>query len=153
MRVLPVKEIENLLLVPRAIRQVIVRHSRRELEAGWEDDFNALYASLIDQERDTVVSRRIAGRMEFVGSKGSNINYGEVAASEVGHIARLWNDDGLRSKSVSGKAVLQGLGQSIKELFDVTITPTRIIDEMETSDLPYDFLSMLSDLEGHYLAT
>ncbi|WP_162247286.1 ATP-dependent nuclease [Rhizobium sp. Leaf453] len=54
--VLPFKEIENLLLVPEAIKKVVGRHARGQLPANWEARVEAIYEASLEGLKDQTSS-------------------------------------------------------------------------------------------------
>ena len=62
-RVLPFKEIENLLLVPDAVAAVVRKHSTRALTEGWAQEISKIFESCFERMRSKTLSARIGSRI------------------------------------------------------------------------------------------
>ncbi|MNJ74844.1 hypothetical protein D3C77_718410 [compost metagenome] len=63
-----------------------------------------------------------------------------------------WKDLNLRMEMVCGKDVLKELRTKITELYSVTLTEIRIIDEFDVDEIPGDLRELIRSLEAYRLA-
>ncbi|MBB3559349.1 hypothetical protein FHX06_000646 [Rhizobium sp. BK512] len=148
-RVLPFKEIENLLLVPAAIAAAIRRHSTRVLPANWEDEISNIFQSCLEKMKSKTLSARIGSRISYEVGRGSKKDIATVSAAEEEDFTKSWLYEEFKRKVVPGKAVFSDIAGKVQEKFAVTLTPARIIDELRAGDIDPEMFEILHDIKAH----
>ena len=148
-KVLPVKELENLLLVPTAIKNVIRKYSSDILPKNWDKEVDQIFEDACESTKSEVLSRRIGSKIDFLRASGSKKDSITVSVEEERDFTQKWNHRNYRISVVPGKTVLSKITTSIQEKFSVTITPTRLIDEIHENEFSEDALQIIRDIEAH----
>jgi energy-coupling factor transporter ATP-binding protein EcfA2 len=92
-RVLPCKEVENLLLVDNAICEVVQKFSKVELEGEWRVQVENLIEKGCEEFRSQTLSARIGRRIEFeVKVKQGKRDISELAVLEEREFTEEWRD-------------------------------------------------------------
>jgi hypothetical protein len=148
--VLPFKEIENILLVPAAIKKVVNRHSREELPKGWEARVDDIYNSVLDGFKDKV-SHKIAGKLvEFELSRNPKQDVPTLFSSVGNKFLDCWKSEEFRRLKVPGKEAFSLIAKQIQDEFRVTISSSRVIDELEFSEIDKIVVDIFRDLEKYF---
>jgi hypothetical protein len=148
--VLPVREIENILLVPRVIAKVVARYSRSDLSTSFTNDFLGIFYEVIDSFRDQALSGRIAKRIEYELMKNPKRDVSTVSTEEMQKFSVGWKSEDFRIAVVPGKAALSMISKAVQDQYGVSLTPSRIIDEMQISDLNPAIPQILLGFRDHF---
>lgn len=148
--VLPVKELENLVLIPRAILEVVARYSRLPLVAGWREEIEEKINSIVDSFKDDVVGQRVGNRIKYELSKKPKSDIPTMSASETAFIAKSWADVKFKFSVVPGKRALSLIAKYIQDQFGVTLTASRIIDEARPEELPAEVFGILRSFKDQF---
>jgi hypothetical protein len=152
-KVLPVKELENLLLVPSAIKKVVSKFSKIDLPDSWMNDIDNIFEEACEQTKSTVLSRRIGSRIDYLVNSGIKSDIQTISAEEEKKFTQEWNSQAYKASVIPGKSVLAKITTDIQEKFSVSLTPTRLIDEIEVGEFNSDVRQMIYDIEAHLLAS
>ncbi len=148
-RILPFKEIENLLLVPSAVCAVVRRHSTRTLPDDWDQEILAIFKSCFEKMRSKTLSARIGSRIAYEVGKGSKKDIATISATEEDAFTKAWPNDDFKRKVLPGKIVFSEVAGMVQEKFAVTLTPARVIDELGIEDIPPEIFEILQDIQAH----
>jgi hypothetical protein len=148
-RVLPFKEIENLLLVPNAMTAAVKRHSIRVLPDGWEQEILDIFDFCLERMKSKTLSARIGSRISYEVSRGSKKDIATISAAEEEAFTHSWSHNEFKRKVVPGKTVFSEIVGKIQEKFAVTLTPARIIDELRVEDINPEMFEILRDIRDH----
>lgn len=148
-RVLPVKEIENLLLVESAVKAVVKRHSSRPLEEGWEQQVSDTFTACFEEMKSKTLSARIGHRISYEVGRGSKKDIATVSATEEAAFTKAWLSDEFKRKVVPGKVVFSEIAGKIQQTFSVTLTPSRVIDELGVGDIDPEIFDILRAIQTH----
>lgn len=147
--VLPFKEIENLLLVPNAVIATVKRYSTRALPVGWEQEVLEVFDSCFERMKSKTLSARIGSRISYEVGKGSKKDIATISAAEEEAFTNSWSNNEFKRKVVPGKTVFSDIAGKVQEKFAVTLTPTRIIDELMTEDVNLEMFEILRRIRDH----
>lgn len=148
--VLPVKEIENLLLVPDAIKKALCKHARRQLPLGWEARIESIYDSVLEGFK-TPTSHKIAAKfVEHELATKPRLDVPSVFSSALEDFGRNWNQPEYRRAKVPGKEAFSNIVKAIQAEFGVTVTETRVIDEMSVADIPLVVRDIFKAFESYF---
>lgn len=148
-RVLPRKEIENLLLVPKAIVAAVEKFGRDQLQDNWKKTVLDAIDTSVDEVKSKTLSARIGARIAFEVSKGSKKDIATISAAEEADFTTRWKEENFRYCVVPGKLVLSAITKRIQEELKVTVTSSRIVDEMTVADIPPELFETLKDVKRH----
>jgi len=147
------KEIENFLLMPnalqRALKAVLLdKANRTETQIPDAPDILKLLNEITESYRLPVLSQRITREMDYhkeVKVKGHSSSAHTVAMES---FESEWGDLPSRLKLVPGKRVLAVLRERIMDLFQVTLTDSKIISNAKPEDVPADMRTLLVKLDA-----
>ncbi|PYE85707.1 ATP-dependent nuclease [Pseudoroseicyclus aestuarii] len=148
-RVLPRKEIENLLLVPDAIARVVEKYGRDQLPADWKAVVSEAINTSLDEVKSKTLSARIGARISYNVEKKSKKDIGTISADEEKFFTGNWDDLEFRYRVVPGKLVFASIAKRIQEALKVTVTASRVIDEMTAADIPPGIFEILKEVKDH----
>jgi hypothetical protein len=148
-RVLPFKEIENLLLIESAIKTAVKKHISRPLPEDWEQQISDIFAACFEEMKSKTLSARIGHRISYEVGKGSKKDIATVSAAEEEAFTKAWPKDEFKRKVVPGKAVFSDIAGKVQQKFAVTLTPARVIDELAIADIHPEVFDILRDIQTH----
>lgn len=148
-RVLPFKEIENLLLVPNAMTAAVKKHSTRVLPDGWEQEILDIFDSCLERMKSKTLSARIGSRISYEVGRGSRKDIATISAAEEEAFTNSWSNNDFKRMVVPGKTVFSEIAGKVQEKFAVTLTPARIIDELRFEDIDPAMFEILRDIRAH----
>ncbi|TDS91179.1 putative ATPase [Pelagimonas phthalicica] len=148
-RVLPRKEIENLLLVPEAIAAVVKKYGRDQLQEGYEKVVLGAINTSVDEVKSKTLSARIGAKIAYEVGKGSKKDIATISAEEEANFTKGWQEVDFRYRVVPGKSVFSAITKRIQEELKVTVTSSRVIDEMTAADIPPELFETLKEVKGH----
>ena len=147
--VLPFKEIENILLVPRAIKAAVQHHASEELPSGWEEIVDNIFNAACDATQLRVLAQRIGSKLNFLALQKSRADMQTVSAEEEKAISEGWPDFKFKRKVVPGKEVFAEIARNIQEKFKVTVTSARVIAELDLSEVDPEIFKILGEIRSH----
>ncbi|MBE9640967.1 ATP-dependent nuclease [Salipiger mangrovisoli] len=148
-RVLPCKEIENLLIAPNSIERAVRKHSRVPLAAGWEAEIRCIIDASMEATKLQTLSKRIGQRAEFELSKNPKKNISSISTEEEKSFSLFWDDIDFRKRVVPGKIVFSNICREIQDKYKFSLTAARVIDEMTIQDIPSELREILNDIKEH----
>ena len=145
------KEIENYLLVPKALDRTLDRllldKARRNGESAPAARPTAeLLQEITEPMKAEIQSQYIAKRGEFLAHSGKDASTVSREAIEI--FERKWNDNELRLHIVPGKRVLSEMFSRIQADYRVSLTTARIIDQLYENEIPSDLRHTLRALDS-----
>lgn len=150
-RVLPCKEIENILLSKTAIFKAVSREVDSTKFPNWSEELEVIVESEIQARKGDVLACRIGQKTKYVQRTNPNFDPTTLAKSENRLFEAAWNSPEFRMSVVPGKQVLAFISGSVKTRFNVSLTAAKIAAEMTEVDLGIEFCSILSDLRSFYI--
>jgi hypothetical protein len=148
-RVLPFKEIENVLLSPRAVAATIMKQAVKSdiaLVRGWVDQ---TIASASEGLKTKVLSNLIGARSEWETRNGRAKNLGSISAEVEKTFSRDWANLERRLLIMPGKEFFSLLAAAVQSEFKVTLTISRVVDELDASEICPEFLASLLEIRAH----
>ena len=146
--VLPCKEIENILLQPNAIKRVVRKHAA---EAVSEDQLSLIdeeFDRLILDARDQVFGQRMGHFIQHQLSKKPKMDTPTLSNDFQKLFSEDWKSAQFRRKVVPGKAVFSLLAKFTQDQFKVSLTPSRVIDELEPAEIDGEVQGIVSKLKA-----
>nr|WP_256674414.1 AAA family ATPase [Pseudomonas sp. URMO17WK12:I11] len=145
------KEMENYLLIPSALdrclnRQIVDRNKRAGTEVA--------PASIIPLLEEITKSHKIDLQGQYVGKytefhRSSGRDSSTLNSEALRLFESKWECLDTRMEIVCGKDVLRDLRRAVHETYSVTLTEFRIIDELDTSEIPEDLQDLIRSLENY----
>ncbi|PSK87665.1 AAA15 family ATPase/GTPase [Limimaricola soesokkakensis] len=145
--VLPFKELENILLVPVAIGRVVRKYARDNLPADLESIIQVRLDNAIEACKVSTSARRSGSRISFELERNPKVDVTGLSTEESQSFESSWRDEHGRISVVPGKAVFTEMADYVQKNFKVSLTPSRVVDEISESELPKDFLKTLDQLQ------
>lgn len=147
--VLAFKEIENYLLVPDAISAVVKKYSVGKLLAGWESTVSEIIEARIEEVKSTTLSRRIGARIEFEVKNNPKRDIPSISAEEETRFTESWKKEEFRRQVIPGKEVFSSIVKDIQDKLKVTVTSSRVIDELTAGSIDPELMKLLKRVEEH----
>lgn len=148
-KVLPLKELENILLVPEAIKLVISKFSSQELPNRWNEEIDEIIHNCFEAVKSKTLSSRIGEKIRYyVGSK-SKRDIPTISSEEEATFTAGWDEFAYKKKVVPGKAVFSTIAREVQNRYRVTLTSSRVIDEMKVVDVPPELFKSLNEIRLH----
>lgn len=148
--VLPCKEIENLLLVPRAIQAVVEKYSTKKLTSEILESIVSEYEKIVGECRDAVFSMRMGHFIQYRLSKNPKMDMPTLSSEFQKKFSEDWVDAEYRKSVVPGKAVFSSLARYVQEKFGVTLTAARVADELLRAEVDVKVLKILVDFKNYF---
>ncbi|MGM5056351.1 ATP-dependent nuclease [Rhizobium sp. 862_C5_N1_2] len=148
--VLPFKEIENLLLVPEAIKKVVSKHARRQLPANWQARVEEIYEASLEGLKDQTSSNIVINSVQQEMKRKPSSNMHSVYTLALEEFRRNWDQPEFRRTKVGGKAAFSGIAKAVQDEFGVNLTETRVVDEMTIADISAAIRNIFQSLENFF---
>lgn len=145
------KEIENYLLVPRAIEKAIVARLRGQPEkidaftSAAENAALNLLLHVTESMKSHVHSQLLANKIRYLDKARKDIS--TISKHLIADFEVKWQNPFDRLKIVPGKETLSALNKAIEKELNVSITSTQIISHLQLSDIPKEFVLILKDID------
>ncbi|MBN1664222.1 MAG: AAA family ATPase [Deltaproteobacteria bacterium] len=144
LRIWELKEIENYLLVPSAIRRVIAsRVSRRKAAPSIEEivqKLEKIFSDLKDEIFDAF-SAEIYAQDRKLGAAGAN----KVARA---YLVKKWKTYNGRLSVVSGKEVLSRLSKWSQDRYSVSLSASLIARQLKLEEIPNEVIEVIRAIEN-----
>ncbi len=146
------KEIENFLLVPMAIdraadRKLKEREKRTGKSVAFTPCAEAILWAFADEQKPYVLGQTLAcfrafGRVKTPGKDDATTNQAAYVEFEA-----RWGDPAQRLRMLPGKEALSAVNKVLQDKYDISLTPTSIIDAMKVQEVPADMRVLLGQIE------
>ncbi len=147
LHVLTAKEIENYLLVPRAIHAAIrTRLQKRGVPSPSLHDVEEMLSRISNDLKYTVISRSVGAEHAFLKSTGIDVTTVTERVSRA--IESVWDDLRKRLLLIPGKDFVSALNIYLQQNLKVTLTYSAILNELTPNELHEDLRRFLEDLAG-----
>ena len=147
------KEIENFLLVPEAIdRAVKTRLRDRKARTGEDaedaESAEAILREFAEQRKHYIAGQYLGLRRQFEREQGSKLKDETILEEEHKAFDERWADPSERLKMIPGKEALSYINSIIQPKYNVTVTPTSIIEAMRADEVPVGMKQLILGLEA-----
>lgn len=146
------KEIENFLLVPKALDRAATRKVRdRARRSGGEGEpvgsLEEVLRQFSDEKKTYVASQFTSHRRTFARSTEPQTHGASVDQQALTEFDLLWSDFGHRLCVIPGKEALSFLNGHLQKVYGISITPTAIIDAMQGDEVPDEMMVLVQSLD------
>ena len=140
------KEIENYLLLPKALgraldRALSERAARQEAAPIPSAEIGPLLVRITDPMRDEVMSQLVTKRSEKLKATGRDA--ADIMKETMAEFNQKWDNLGTRLTIVPGKEVVRALRAYLQEHFGVSLSDARIVDAIHRDEIPEDLKDLL----------
>ncbi|WP_313303047.1 ATP-dependent nuclease [Pseudomonas sp.] len=149
------KEMENYLLVPsvlqRCLNRYIVEKNKRDGGDLATVSIEPLLEEITSGKKFELQGQYLSKYTEYHRNKGkdpSTLNSESLRTFE-----DKWSNLRSRMEIVCGKDVLRELRAKISDLYSVTLTDLRIIDEFDVDEIPTDLQELIASLDKYRLGS
>ena len=125
-RVLPCKEIENILLVKAATIQAVGKLVDRAKFPAWQDTVIKVFDSSVEEVKAEVFAGRIGEKTSFYSIEHPKFDPKTLAVEENKAFEIGWKSEEFRLRVVPGKRVFSSISDRIQKEIFVTITNARV---------------------------
>jgi hypothetical protein len=149
--VLAGKEIENYLLEPNAISKTIREHlaerkfGTADIDAITPEIVRHLLADISESLKSEVLSQHISNRMRYFAARSAK-DPSTIASEAIGNLDNDWANAKTKFMAIPGKRVLSSLNHQLQQKFNISITPTQILRNLDVSDIALDLRNILGSL-------
>lgn len=147
------KEIENFLLVPSALdraagRRVAdhARRSNRKIE--YKPYLDAMLTKLCEAKKHYAMSQVLSERRRFERSRSSTKHEADLNELALTEFASKWTSLEEQLRMIPGKEAFAAVNKSLQETYSVSITPTTVIDAMQTDEIPTELSTLINTLKA-----
>lgn len=148
--VLPCKEIENLLLAPNAIKRIVRKHSIEHLTESQLSLIDTEFDRLIFDSRDQVFGQRMGHFIQYQLSKKPKLDTPTLSSEFQKQFSEDWKSVQFRRKVVPGKSVFSLMAKFTQDKYKVSLTPSRVVDELEPVEIDGEVQSIISRLKAAF---
>ncbi len=146
------KEVENFLLFPepigRAIESRAVEQTKRSGKSiEFKEDVSKILLALTEEMKHKVVAQYLGSRTKFERKRGPHLDDSTITEELMAEFDKLWSDIEKRMTLVPGKNALAMLNDYLQKKFDITISPSLIIDSFRANQVPDEMVELIEDLE------
>ncbi|MDD1516295.1 MULTISPECIES: ATP-dependent nuclease [Bradyrhizobium] len=148
------KEIENFVLVPKAIDRAAerrltdqARRSGREAPA-FESFAVKFLEDFSQQKRSYVLAQYLASRRAFERQKSSGLHEATLSQAILDEFEAIWNSPGSRLTIIPGKDALSAVNAYLQGKYGINITATAIVDAMTSDEIPEGMKILIADLSA-----
>ncbi len=145
------KEIENYLLVPSVLERVLEkaihdRERRTSSEIVITETATNILLRITGPKQSDIQGQYLAKRSEFLRSLGQDI--ATINAETLKLFNKKWAHLDTRLFIVPGKETLREFRAEVEQLYNVTLTDIRIIDEFTRDEVPDNINQLIQSLES-----
>lgn len=146
------KEIENFLLVPKAIeraleKKILEKAARTGSAAKSCDDVEETLRTLTDDMKSRVNAQFMSRRRQYLRAANPHLDPATIDQRMLEDFEKVWQGLEGRLRVVPGKDLLAALNRHLQETYSVTVTASTIVNAMNRDDVPESMLSLVSRLE------
>ena len=146
------KEIENYVLVPRAIQRAIARRiQERATRTGSATqscgDVEKTLFALTDIMKSRINAQFISKREKYFRKASPKLDPATITENSLEEFETIWHDLGGRLRIVPGKELIAALNRQLQDRYSVTVTSSAIVGAMRKDEIPQSMLSLLSRLD------
>ncbi|NQW00976.1 MAG: hypothetical protein HQ483_14825, partial [Rhodospirillales bacterium] len=146
------KEIENFLLVADAIdraasRKIIDHGKRTGKNKSYTPVAGKVLSSFSNSKKSYITSQFLSESRRFHRENSPKIDETKVSEKTLNMIDELWPDENARLRLISGKEALVIINQNLQKNYDISVTPTSIIDAMRADEIPSEMKVLLDFLK------
>jgi hypothetical protein len=105
-----------------------------------------MLAEFAAANKSHVVSQVLSSRRRFERKRAPNLSDATVDRMALEAFETLWSDDLARLNCIPGKDAISAINARLQEQFAIAVTPTAIIDEMRTDEVPNEMKSLIEML-------
>jgi energy-coupling factor transporter ATP-binding protein EcfA2 len=144
------KEIENYLLIPSVLERVLEkaireRERRSQTVVDRGDSVRCILNRVTEQNKAEIQAQYVAKRSEFL--KPNKQDSATIILETSNWFEEKWRDLDKRIEIVPGKQILGLLKHEIQNLYSVSITDIKIVDEFKIEEIPDDLACLIACLE------
>ncbi|QQO37375.1 AAA family ATPase [Bradyrhizobium diazoefficiens] len=147
------KEIENFVLVPAAIDRAVLRkrvdrakRSGKTEKIGLEPIAEQFLEEFAKQKKSYVQAQYLATRRAFERQQTTGVHEATFSQAILEEFEELWRTAESRLAIIPGKEALSALNSRLQRDFSVNVTPTSIVDAMNSGEIPKEIRLLIADL-------
>jgi len=145
------KEIENFLLVPSAIdraaaKKLTDKARRSGKAASYSNCAEQVLEAFAAEKKGYVTAQYLAKRKEFVRSATSKLDEATINEQGLSEFEKRWGNNTTRLAMIPGKEALAAINQELQDKYQISVTPTAIIDAMTTDEIPKEMKILIKAL-------
>ena len=134
-------------VLEKALENSICNRERRtEVEIERVCSAREILEEITATLKTSLQGQYISKRSKFLKNSGKDL--ATITTETIRIFDSKWNHLDARVKIIPGKKVVKMLREKVQELYSVSLTDIRIIDEFSLSEIPDDMISLIKDLEG-----
>lgn len=145
------KELENFLLVPEAIdRAALARVTDRSRRTGTKNQYDPIAVDTLNafatDNRNYVTAQYVAASRRFHRSASPKKHEEVVTQDVLEELEREWGDASGHLRLIPGKEALSAVNAKLQAKYQVSVTPTAIVDAMKSAEVPEEMCAIVAKL-------
>ena len=149
-RVLPCKEIENILLVERAIIEAVRKIVNQVDNPDWTTRTQSIIDEVSFRYKNDVFAVMIGELTQYMSAKTKRFDGKSLSTNLQKDLDSAWSNPAERLKLVPGKSCFAEICKELKHSMNVSLTPHRVANELRQSDIDPLILEIFSGIADHF---
>jgi len=146
------KEIENFLLVPKAIEKAITNriaeiNMRTDKNLVFNENINDVLSELSNEFKNRTQAQLHSHRFKYEKSINPKHDESTIIEKILHDFDEIWDDFEKRLALLPGKDFLSRLNVYLQENYKITITQANIINAMTPSQIPKEMVELIDKIE------
>lgn len=152
------KELENYLLVPKALERAAIkrigeRNRRNRPTNALNESMEDLLRSCTESLRHHAIGQFMAKRPDHLKQERRELDQSTAIEVAIAEFESVWADLHKRLCLLSGKEVLAQLNRYLQETYSITLTATSVIGSMTSAEIPSDMKKLIMLIEDFRKST
>jgi len=145
------KEIENFLLVPAAIdRAAACKAADQAKRTGNDIEYSSKAVELLENfacdKKRYVTGQYLANRWRFEHTNSPSLDEATINEGALQEFEACWNNLDSRLEVIPGKEAVSAINQHLQDQYDISITPTAIVDAMRADEIPVEMKTLIHNI-------
>ena len=146
------KEVENYLLNPKVLQRLlekllIEKEKRTGVNLGGVISLSELLKEITEPFKTTFLGQYLSKRINFMKANITHNDDATLHQETLEMFETKWQNIETRMEVIKGSEILSILREKIQEIYGVTLTDYRIIDEYKIEEIPIEIKKLLKNLE------
>jgi AAA15 family ATPase/GTPase len=120
-------------------------HSGYDIDAMTSESVRDILAEISEALKSEVLSQHISNRMRHFSSRTAK-DPSTIASEAIANLDKDWANSHTKFMAIPGKRVLTELNYRLQQKFNISITPTQILRNIDIGDIAVDLRSILGSL-------
>ena len=148
--VLPFKELENVLLEPKAIKKVVQKYAALDITQDDLTEIDNEFSRLLDSYRDQVLGQKIGHHIQYQLSLKPKLDVPTLTDNFQKSFSKEWLGEEFKRSVVPGKSMFSQLSKFTHDRFKVSLTSTRVIEELSPAEIHPELQKIIVKIRDYF---